>query len=178
MKSRKKIRLKIICDHPAERPRIDHRVLIALEELILNEILLPKKIIVNSSYDHKMILSISINNPVGEIDVLLENIQTRKHENAKKIYCTYYVPPNYALEGNQERNLEIFHVFSRIVDIYLAAKFKKYAAGTLLQLISERDFSFLLDYKFPALYEDQKLILDETPIQRKQYFDFFKSEKS
>lgn len=164
----------MLCEDNIElRPRTNYNILLFLEKIIFEKILQPKKIIVNSSFNHVITLTLIKGNE--KEGLFLSNTHTHSKEEIKFKYtiCFFFMKDNLVFTDSIERNKEIFLLYGEAVDLYLSTKFKKYKKGELLRLLFSLDLNFLYEYEYPASYEDQKLLADSSVNVRNKYFNYF-----
>ncbi|WP_294823912.1 hypothetical protein [uncultured Flavobacterium sp.] len=151
--------IDISCDDVVNRPQASHRVREYIEQFVLTDILLPKKIIVGAKM--KTLLQVSLFTK-GESYFVSLPPTTFKKENTRAY--PVMVSPGDSMAAHSNGSVAFALLLYRAVTEFLITHYKKLTRTELEEIQQKMDIKYLESIPYPAPFDDQQYIMDDVKI--------------
>lgn len=151
-----KFRTYALLDDPNDRIPVNYHLREYVERLIIDEILVPNKVIINGSWDYAIYVHFTSKSIYSTIDVL--PIRIVKSENVKM--STVIIPVSF-VRDSPDIPLAFVKVLINASKIFLTNNFKKLKDEMFESLMTKLDNNYIHSFKYPADFDDQKYERDE-----------------
>lgn len=151
-----KFKIYALLDDPNDRVPVDCQLREYVEELIVNEILVSNQIGINSSWNYAMYVHFTSKHIYSSIEVLPTRMV--KSENVK---MSTVIIPLILIRDCPDIPLAFVKVLITASSIFLTNNFKKLKDEMFENLMARLDKNYILSFKYPAEFEDQKYEQDE-----------------
>lgn len=148
--------IKLACNY-SDRPPISHKVIEYLEQFIIDNILIPKKIIIGGKWNIWLAISFMKEGNFGPKGVYMYKPTTVSGDNVK------FYPidiPLKEIKESEKPYLRTIELLLEGVRLFFTKTYKKVSADILDELFKKIDWDYMLSLPYPAEVRDQKYIGD------------------
>ncbi|MDJ1504768.1 hypothetical protein [Xanthocytophaga agilis] len=138
------------------RPQVSHKICKYLEQLTIQTILIPKRIILKSKWKVVLTLCFEEDTLGNVIDILLPSI---KEYNEQAESTIVFIPFGDIINSSKP-NVKFAESVFEAITLFFTKKYKSVSPEDLNQLRDKMDFEYIDSFGYPVPFEEQQYIDD------------------
>lgn len=155
----------------ANRPRVSFKIREYFEEFAKNNIIKKNNIILNSKYDVHLVVVFNVLEFSNSWEFELMKPHVFSGEKVKQY--TLFVNFNTVDYGDEVIEPYCLFMFE-VLKCFFTLEYKRIKPDSIEKLRNHLDYDYLSSFSYPASFEEQKFVLDDSPHVRQAYFDVYK----